>query len=103
MNINPYEPPRDPQPKGTMKRAFGVGAIILLTPLAVLIAGGLSCAASLVVLDSPLVGQSLDSAIIVGLSVFLGPPVLVLIAMVWWAIKASQDRGTDDGDTPTPK
>lgn len=89
MNVNPYESPRESQPlaQEKVKRAIGVGTILLLTPIAVLIALGGSCLASMAVVDFI---ADLGTAVVVGLTVFLLPPALVLLAMIWWAVQASR-------------
>jgi len=92
MEVNPYEPPREPDPitkKLPVKRAIGLGTILILTPVAVLIAAGASCAAAFAIVDSTRPAD-VNSAITVGLIVFLGPPVLVLVGMIWWAITAGK-------------
>jgi hypothetical protein len=77
--------------RAAVKRGLGVGAILLLTPLAVLVAFGVSCAATMVIVESPLV-NNLNQAIVVGLAVFVGPPVVVLGGMIWWAVRARAIR-----------
>lgn len=92
MEPNPYEPPREPEPLTTgkvLKRGLGVGTIILLTPLAVAITFGASCAATYAVLDLPAINKAgLGTVIVAGFAVFLTPPVAVLIAMISWAIRS---------------
>jgi hypothetical protein len=88
VGINPYQPPREPDPltkKPPLKRAIGVGTILLLTPLAVLIAGGASCAAAVAIVE-----RFSDTAMGVGMIVCLTPPALALVAMIWWAVRASK-------------
>ena len=90
VDVNPYQSPRESDPlakKPPVKRAIGVGTILLLTPLAVLIAGGASCAAAVAIVDS---SSDINVAITVGMIVFLAPPVLALVAMIWWAVRASK-------------
>jgi hypothetical protein len=85
---NPYESPREPPPPSTgqvVKRGVGVVTILLLTPLAVLIAAGASCAATIAVVDSPPFAGKYGLAFIVGWAIFLPPPIAALAAMIWWA------------------
>lgn len=94
MDVNPYQPPREPDPlqkKQAVKRAIGMATVLILTPVAVLIAAGASCTAAVLIADTlPLFGNSTrNAAIVVPLVVFIVPPVLVLIAMIGWAIRAS--------------
>jgi hypothetical protein len=86
---NPYEPPRESEQLTTgkvVKRGIGVGVILLLTPLAVLIAFGASCAAVNVFMDrfveKPLFGNAF---VVVAFSIFLLPPAITLVGMIWWA------------------
>jgi Na+-transporting NADH:ubiquinone oxidoreductase subunit NqrD len=94
METNPYEPPRQPEPLTTeqkMKRGLGVGAILLLTPVAVGVAFGASCLTTIAVVDSPALNNSGPNApLVVGLLTFFIPPALVLIAMIWWAVRAAR-------------
>ncbi len=81
---NPYEAPQAAEPLsvGTAaKRAGGIGLILLLTPPAVFIAFGGSCAAALLTPDvsSPSIGYA------IGFLMFLGIPWGVLVAMTSWA------------------
>jgi hypothetical protein len=92
---NPYEPPRESELVTTakvIKRGIGVGLILLLTPIAVLVAFGASCALTIAVVDSPLFGQNYGLVFVVGWSIFLLPPMIVLAGMIWWAIRASTMR-----------
>lgn len=81
---NPYESPQaaEPMSVGTVaKRAGGIGLILMLTPLAVIIAFGGSCAAALLTPD--ISNRSIGYA--VGFLMFLGIPLGVLVAMTSWA------------------
>jgi hypothetical protein len=88
---NPYEAPREQEPLTTgkiVKRSLGVGAIVALTPLAVIIAFGGSCAATYAVRQTPSMrGADLGRLIYVQLTTFLVPPIVVLFAMIVWAIR----------------
>src|SRR5262245_32469283 len=82
---NPYEPPREPEPLTTgkvVKRGVGVGVILLLTPLAVLIAFGASCAATYAFLNTSLFGQNYGLAFIFGCSICLLPRIAVLVRVI---------------------
>lgn len=86
MKPNPYEPPRESKPTAkSVKRGIGVGAILLLTPFAVLIAFGASCAATIAFVESPIGGHNFILVLLICLAIFSIPPILVLIAMIWWA------------------
>jgi hypothetical protein len=69
-----------------------VGAILLLTPVALAIAFGGSCAAVVAYVDAtlPYVGEESSEAfwayIISAWAVFLLPPVFTLAGMIWWAL-----------------
>ena len=87
----PYESPREEKPLTTIsvvKRSIGAGVILLLTPVAVLVAGGLSCAAAVDYVDSSLSGENWGDVMLVAWSIFLLPPVAVLIGMIWWAVRS---------------
>ena len=90
---NPYESPHTGQPLApvqVVKRGIGAATILLLTPVAVLITGGISCGASILYTDS--VSAPASPPILrlndVGLAIFLVPPAAVLIGMIVWAIRA---------------
>ena len=86
---NPYQPPQTPEPlKHTRlaKRGFGVAAILLLMPLAVGVAMAGSCAAIGPFLDAAVPPGAYGLAFVIGWLVFLTPPALTLIGMLWWAV-----------------
>jgi Na+-transporting NADH:ubiquinone oxidoreductase subunit NqrD len=88
---NPYEPPQTPDPLTAgkiVKRGLGVVTILLLTPVAVGIATAGSCAAVFPVLDAVVPQGAYGQAFVLGWLVFLTPPVLTLIGMLWWAVRA---------------
>jgi hypothetical protein len=92
---NPYEPPQTPEPLTTgmvVKRGLGVVTILLLTPVAVGIAAAGSCAAVFPVLDAAVPPGAYDQTFVLGWLVFLSPPLLTLIGMLWWAILAGRNR-----------
>ena len=74
-----------------LKRSIGVGAILLLTPVAVAIAFGASCAATIAVLNTNIFGQNYGAMFVVGWAIFLLPPLAVLIGMLWWAKRRSRE------------
>jgi hypothetical protein len=98
MDENPYQSPRDPVAMTTskvVKRGLGVGAILLLTPVAIAIASGGSCAAVIAYVGATLPGIEgstnrwlINAWIVSGWSVFLLPPVATLAGMIWWAVQA---------------
>jgi hypothetical protein len=76
--LNPYESPREPELLRVgqiVKRTIGVGTIILLTPPAMIIAGGVSCGASILTRQALLI--PLVSA---------GLPIALLFGLMGWAI-----------------
>lgn len=94
--LNPYESPKNPrvreQPLAMVKKTVGFMTLVVLTPIAVLIATGLSCLAVFPTVE--LVGQAtrhLGDAhytwmIFAGWAMFLIPPIIVLIAMARWGV-----------------
>ena len=96
--LNPYESPKMPpskeQPLAAVKKAVGFMTLAILTPIAVLIAAGVSCLGVFPAVE--VVGQgtrhlgdaSYTWVIIAGWAVFLIPPIVVLIVMGRWAIRA---------------
>jgi hypothetical protein len=88
---NPYTPPQVPDPLTTtkaVKRGLGLVVILLLTPVAIVITGGISCAAGAAYFNQ--FGNESDplmrgDPLAVALSIFLVPPVFVLVAMLGWA------------------
>jgi hypothetical protein len=92
--INPYQPPQTPEPltrAQAIKRGIGVGAVLLLTPLAVFISVAAGCTAQRFL---PSLAHPLRS-IILDYSVIGGIPLLTLVGMMIWAIVADQRRGGD--------
>ena len=104
MEPNPYESPKVPEPLtagAVVRRSIGAGTILLLTPVAVIIAFGGSCAATNAFVSTNLF--DLGTAIFVGFSIFLIPPAVVLIGMIWWAGRenarakaAARDKRTEE-------
>ncbi len=87
---NPYEPPETPHSltrKQVAKRGLGVTAILLLTPVAVVVAGGVSCAAAAVMVDR--IANNIETVFWIMLFVFIPPPVIVLCGMFVWAWRAA--------------
>ena len=90
MEQNPYESPREQKPLTagtTIKRSIGVGLILILTPIAVAVAFGASCAATNTFLNTNIFGQNYLLVFIVAWALFLLPPAAVLTGMLWWAIR----------------
>jgi hypothetical protein len=95
--INPYEPPNTPPSKvvATTKKGLAFATLAVLTPIAVVIAGCCSCLAvypALDLVDSQTRGLDEENGIAMmffaGWGVFLIPPLVVLIVMGRWAIRA---------------
>jgi hypothetical protein len=84
-NLNPYESPQSGEPTSlgqVAKRAGGIGIILLLTPLAVVIAFGANCTVAILALRATPPGTS-------EAPFFLAIPVVsfgVLVAMTYWAV-----------------
>jgi hypothetical protein len=90
---NPYESPQTEQPlkpRQIVKRGMGLATILWLTPLAVGIAFAGSCAAtSVTIMSLKSHSLSVEAMFLVGWSVFLVPPIITYVAMMWWARRAS--------------
>jgi len=94
--INPYESPKTPppgKPVAAVKKGLAFVTLAILTPIAVVIAGGCSCLAVFPTVDA--VGNTkvfgpepILLMFLAGWGVFLVPPLLVLVVMGRWAIQA---------------
>ena len=86
MEPNPYDPPKADQPPRSaniLKRGIGLTTILLLTPLAIGIAGLCSCGAGIAfAAQTPF---SDDVKLIGGCAIAFLTPIAVLIGMIWWA------------------
>jgi hypothetical protein len=87
--LNPYQSPQNPKPLDPaqiVRRGVGVAAILLLTPLAVIVATFIGRGAAIVaqVAAEPIVGP--DNPYLI-FPLWFGPPLVVLIAMLWWALR----------------
>jgi hypothetical protein len=92
---SPYQPPQSPDPLSTakaVKRGVGLLVILLLTPVAVVITGGISCAAGATYFNAFGNLKGPPDHGLVALSIFLIPPILVLLGMLGWAIARSIKR-----------
>ena len=98
---NPYNPPTIPASQksaaSTTKNAIGFVAILFLTPLAVFLTGCVSCLAVGPAINSvPIYSDSsYFTVFIVGWGVCLVPSIVVLIAMLRWAMLAYR-RGSKE-------
>lgn len=93
-DLNPYQSPQTPETltrTRVIKRGIGLGAVLLLTPLAVFISAAVGCTAHRFL---PSLAHPLRS-IILDYSVIGGIPFLTLVAMMLWAVVADQRRGGD--------
>jgi uncharacterized BrkB/YihY/UPF0761 family membrane protein len=98
MEQNPYEAPKEGEPLKPVqvaKRGLGFVAILLLTPLAVAIAFGVSCTAASKFVDATLPCFQGNAStftswawFISTLALFLVPPVATFAGMIWWAARA---------------
>ena len=94
---NPYESPRESEPltkTQVVKRGIGLGALLILTPIAVGIAALVSCGATSVFVTSVIKWKWLTPGFLpLGWIIFLTPPVLTFILMLWlyWPDKSSTD------------
>ncbi|HEY2413251.1 MAG TPA: hypothetical protein VGI40_13460 [Pirellulaceae bacterium] len=85
--LNPYESPREPEPLTTgqiVKRGIGLGALLILTPLAVGIAALVSCGATGVFVTSVIKWNWVPAVFLpLGWVIFLTPPALTFFFMLW--------------------
>lgn len=92
MKVNPYEPPRQlkpPKNEQIAKRGSCFGAILLLAIGAMVLTCGVS---EWVAAWSMAQFRDWDNVIFLGLAIFLVPPVIVLIAVLWWATRTPAKR-----------
>lgn len=91
---NPYEPPliaKAPLTTANVKWQLSAGMICLLMPPALCIAGFFSTSATLVLIhvmqpsEWELTGPLLPS-------IYYGPPLVTLVAMLWWAGRAYRSQ-----------
>jgi hypothetical protein len=87
---NPYESPKREQPfkpAQIVKRGLGLGAILLLTPVAVAVAALISCGATSIFVGSTLSkdGSNYGFVAVLGWIIFLVPPLLAFFGMLWLA------------------
>ena len=91
---NPYQPPQSPEPlkvEQVVKRGVGLAVILMLTPMAVVITGGISCFGA--AYYSVTVPSDTEPSMNIALAIFLVPPALVLLGMLSWAaMRAMQGR-----------
>ena len=92
---NPYEPPREPEPLKTgrvIKRGMGLMTLLILTPLAVGIAALISCGATGIFVTATLSknGSNIQIVTVAGWIIFLTPPVLAFLGMLWLAGKGNE-------------
>jgi hypothetical protein len=91
-DVNPYEPPKSESPLSgakAVKRWFGVGLILLLTPPALVVASVTSCA------DSRWVPGSSP------LQLTIAGPLAVLTALMFWAAAIHYARQGAPRHTPS--
>jgi hypothetical protein len=89
-DINPYEPPKSDEPlkrAQVLKRGIGVATILLLTPVATVVACWGSCAAGRAMGVAP-------SSLIA-----FGPPLAVLMGLMIWASLLDRPRPGDPNAT----
>ena len=89
---NPYESPKSGQPLKSVqvvKRGIGVVTILLLTPVAVGIAFAASCGDTTVFVSVvPQRPDLLLAVIMAAYAIFFVPPLIALIVMIVWAVRA---------------
>ena len=86
---NPYTPPLVPDPLTTtkvVKRGLGLVVILLLTPLAVVITGGISCLAGARYFEANSHDPGAYDPLAIAMVIFLAPPLFVLFTMLGWAV-----------------
>ena len=97
--LNPYESPKivpgKELPIGAAKKAVGFMTLAMLTPIAVWIAGFIGCLAISPAIKAVEGGRAFNdpqypfiAMQVVGSGVFLVPPIVVLVVMGCWAIRA---------------
>ena len=91
---NPYEPPQADEPaplKKIVKRGLGAATLAMLTPLAVIITGAISC-----VVAAQYPAESANSSggypIVAVLLIWLIPPALVFAVMFYFIIRARRKQ-----------
>jgi hypothetical protein len=85
---NPYTPPQVPDPLTTakvVKRGVGLVVILLLTLVAVVITGGLSCAAGAAYFNAVVDQGTSYDPLAIAMVIFLAPPLFVFGGMFTWA------------------
>jgi len=102
---NPYEPPTFPPAKrlpiATAKKAVGLTTIVILTPIAVFLAGCISCAAVFPTVyfveeGTRSLGEgSYTWMFAAGWAVFLTPPIIALGVMIGWGLRIHHREETE--------
>ena len=95
---NPYKPPQSDELvplKKIVKRGIGAVTLALLTPVAVIITGAISCGVSIAYMENyqAIPGRRGDP-INVALLIWLIPPLLALIVMIALIVRARLQRRT---------
>ena len=98
-DINPYEPPREPETLTTgkvVKRSIGVGVILILTPLAAFVTFFVSCLVAIsttnpIILTPQPPGTPQPSEAVFW-AMTLIPSSLATAAMLVWAIRIRRRR-----------
>lgn len=95
---NPYESPRSEKPKvSAATRWLGFAVLLILAPIAAAITFFVTCSTSYLLGSS---GMSLPDP--AGILLLFGPPGMVFIAFLYWAVKM-RDRKVQPGPREAPQ
>src|SRR5687767_1140386 len=93
---NPYESPRSEKPKlSAATRWLGFGTLLVLAPIAAAIMFFVTCSVTVVLEAS---AMSLPDP--AGILLLFGPPGLVFIAFLYWAVKLRDSKKTGPREAP---
>ena len=92
-DVNPYESPKglpdethvELSPASDIKQGFGLVTVLILTPLAVFLAGFVSCITLNRTIDPIGIRWGIISAIFLGSAICFLPPLAALVGMLIWA------------------
>ncbi len=89
-DVNPYESPKTPPDEppeviASVKQGFALVTVLILTPLAVFLAGFISCIAFNRTIDPIGIRWGIGGAMLWGSLVCFAPPLGALAVMLFWA------------------
>jgi hypothetical protein len=95
---NPYESPHSEKPKvSAATRWLGFGVLLVLAPIAAAITFFATCSAT-IALEAGAISLPSPADVLL----LFGPPGLVFIALLYWAVKLRGNTATQPGDRVTP-